>query len=304
MTILKVDKSKIAILDSEPLVSGSKNVYDVMILFSADWNGLSKVAAFECNGVVRYVMLYPLTSNSCTCQILPELLVYPGTLRFTVTGTKGEEVILPTIATTIGSIRKGSFDTTDTKPGCSNSKPDTNIAALIAKKGDELSVNGDKLELKSGGEVISSVELQNGSAATPPFMTLSEITIGGAGFFGEDFKPQAVHLKNVGFGLDLEHPLFYVESDLVYISNEPGKTLIYTLDNRIITLITNEFDEYVDAKTEIWKPTVTDPVVPPEVPDIKDVVYSKDIRNLLVLTPEEYAALTKTDSNTLYYILG
>ena len=96
---LFAEKNKLALLEREPVTSGSVNVYGAQFEFSEDWTGLDRTAVFEAAGVSREVRLYP----GGACVVPWEGLRVPGVrLRAGVYGKQGGEVVLPTVWADLG----------------------------------------------------------------------------------------------------------------------------------------------------------------------------------------------------------
>ena len=101
---LFAEKNKLALLEREPVTSGSVNVYGAQFEFSEDWTGLDRTAVFEAAGVSREVRLYP----GGACVVPWEVLRVPGVrLRAGVYGKQGGEVVLPTVWADLGVILEG-----------------------------------------------------------------------------------------------------------------------------------------------------------------------------------------------------
>lgn len=104
MFLANVTKNQISVESTEPITSGSVNVYLVRFLFSEEWDGLSKVAVFRTGETIINVLL----DDDCMCFIPWEVMVEYGTpIDFGVYGTVGTDVVLPTIWTTTAVILEG-----------------------------------------------------------------------------------------------------------------------------------------------------------------------------------------------------
>ena len=101
---LYADKVKLQLIDSEMITSGSVNVYDVLFQFSADWNGLAKTVVFCAGDTQKSVLLD--ADNHCTIP-WECLLENDRVLGVGVYGTQGDNLILPTIWESLGTIQTG-----------------------------------------------------------------------------------------------------------------------------------------------------------------------------------------------------
>lgn len=154
MFILYANKNQMAVRRREPVTSGSVNVCAARFEFSDDWAGLERVAVFKAGNESRSVVL----DEANACQVPWEVLTVPGVpLRAGVYGTRGGEVVLPTIWAGLGTILQG------VAPGEGAHPPTPDLwEQELAKKGDSLAYNGLKLSLVSGGKELSSVEIAGG----------------------------------------------------------------------------------------------------------------------------------------------
>lgn len=113
MFILSANKVCLNIEAREPVTSGSVNVYEVQFKFSADWDGLDRTAVFAAGEEQVSVVL----GSSNTCVIPWEALQSPRReLRAGVYGTKGGEVVLPTVWASLGTIREGCSPGEEAQP--------------------------------------------------------------------------------------------------------------------------------------------------------------------------------------------
>lgn len=174
MFILYADKTKLTVRKREPVTSGSVNVYPVRFGFSEDWDGLARTAIFRAGTESRAVLL-----EDDNKTIVPwEVLQKPGLELFCgVYGTADGHAVLPTIWASLGVILEGAFPGQEARPPT----PDLWEQAL-AKKGDNLSLEGKSLALRSGEAVLSTVELPAG---------------GGEGGTGEPGKDGATFIPSV-----------------------------------------------------------------------------------------------------------
>ena len=149
--ILYADKTRLALRQREPVTSGSVNVCQARFEFSEDWAGLTKTAVFEAGGESRSVLL----DGSGLCTIPWEVLAAPKReLRAGVYGTRGGDMVLPTVWANLGVILEGAAPAGELYPPT----PELWEQAL-AGKGDGLALDGQTLKLLSGEETLSQVEL-------------------------------------------------------------------------------------------------------------------------------------------------
>ena len=107
MFVLSATKNQLAVSQGEQITSGSVNVYPVKFIFSSDWDGMDRVAVFRVGNERTSVLL----TDEGECQIPWEAMqsndegkhLYAG-----VYGTIGGEVVLPTVWTSLGTIREGT----------------------------------------------------------------------------------------------------------------------------------------------------------------------------------------------------
>lgn len=148
---LYANKNRLTVRKDELVTSGSVNVYEVRFGFSPKWEGLERTAVFRAGE--RTVSVKPDLSGRC---VIPwEVLTTPGLrLEAGVYGTRGGDVVLPTVWASLGIIHTG------TVPG-ENAEPPTPELwrQELERKGDGLGLEGLKLRLLSGDKPLSEVEL-------------------------------------------------------------------------------------------------------------------------------------------------
>lgn len=155
MFILCANKNQLTMRKREPVTSGSVNVYEVRFEFSADWDGLERTAVFRCGAESRSVLL----DAGNTCTVPWEVLATPGRqLAAGVYGTRGGELVLPTVWAWLGMVLEG---VPAGGPGTQPPTPDV-WEQELARKGDALAYDGLNLSLKSGGKTLSSVQIAGG----------------------------------------------------------------------------------------------------------------------------------------------
>lgn len=148
---LYAEKNQLTVRRREPVTSGSVNVYPVRLQFSEDWDGLGKTAVFRAGDKTVSMAL----GESGECTIPWEALTVPRLrLEAGVYGTRGGEVVLPTVWADLGWIETGAAPGKDARPPT----PDL-WRQELDKKGDKLDLDGLRLRLMSGDRPLSEVEL-------------------------------------------------------------------------------------------------------------------------------------------------
>lgn len=169
MFLLRADKVKLSVREKEDITSGSVNVYQVRFEFSEDWNGLKKTAVFRSGLVSRSVRL-----NDDGETIIPwEVLESPGIyLHAGVYGEKNDNVVLPTVWVVLGMVLTGA------SPGESSKPPTPELwEQALSRKGDNLSLSGQTLNLRSGDRLLSSVDLPGGEEGVVPNIQATATTL-------------------------------------------------------------------------------------------------------------------------------
>lgn len=112
MFVLQVDKNKIKPSLRETLTSGSIGVYKCLFEFSMDWDELQKVAVFRAGET--YVTVDVDENNMVTIpwEVLttPDIDLYVGVRGYAGQDTEemDDDIVLPTIWLTLGTIRHGA----------------------------------------------------------------------------------------------------------------------------------------------------------------------------------------------------
>lgn len=151
MFILYANKNMLTLRKREPMTSGSVNAYEVRFEFSPDWEGLTRTAVFQAGSESRSILL----DESGACVVPWEVLAVPNVaLRAGVYGTKGGELVLPTVWENLGIIQEGVTVGESARPPT----PDLWEQAL-ARKADGLDLDGLTLKLLSGAKALDHVEL-------------------------------------------------------------------------------------------------------------------------------------------------
>lgn len=159
MFLLYANKNRLTVRQRETVTSGSVNVYTARFAFSPDWDGLARTAVFKAGTVSRSVLL----GESGECAVPWEVLTKPKIqLQAGVYGTKGGDVVLPTVWADLGTILEGVVTGTDAKPPT----PDL-WEQELDRKGDALDITpaGD-LGLYSGDKLLSAVPVPGGGGGS------------------------------------------------------------------------------------------------------------------------------------------
>lgn len=151
MFILYANKTQLTVRKREPMTSGSVNAYAARFEFSADWEGLKRTAVFTAGTETRSVLL----DESGVCVIPWEVLAKPNVaLRAGVYGSLAEEMVLPTIWASLGTILEG------VAPGEKARPPTPDLwEQLLAGKADGMELDGLTLSLLPGERTLVKVEL-------------------------------------------------------------------------------------------------------------------------------------------------
>lgn len=115
MFLVQVNKNQISIRQTEPMTTGSQNVYVMEFRFSDEWTTLEKTVVFQAqlsgsNQETREVnVIYNiLLDKSNRCMIPWEVLTTKNAnVRFGVFGTMDDNVILPTVWASAGTMLEG-----------------------------------------------------------------------------------------------------------------------------------------------------------------------------------------------------
>lgn len=105
MFILYAEKTRLSVQKSEPVTSGSVNVYPVRFQFSPDWDGMVPTAVFRADWKTYAVVL----DQNGECVIPWEALAKPRCrLEAGVYGARDGNVVLPTIWADLGTVLEGA----------------------------------------------------------------------------------------------------------------------------------------------------------------------------------------------------
>ncbi len=162
MFLLYADKNKLTVRQREPLTSGSVNVNTVKFEFSPDWEGLERTAVFRAaDGEPVSVLL----AAGDQCGIPWEVLSSHGQrISAGVCGTRGAELVLPTVWADLGAVQEGAC------PGEPSRPPTPELwEQALEKKGDALGyTEAGELGLYSGETLLSSVPVSGGGGGVVP----------------------------------------------------------------------------------------------------------------------------------------
>lgn len=161
MFCLYANKNKLTVRQREPATSGSIGVCTSCFEFSPDWDGMERTAVFKAGTQSRSVLL----DETNICQVPWEVLETPGVhLLAGIYGTRGGEVVLPTIWADLGVILEGAAVGEDAKPPT----PDL-WGQELDRKGDRLDyTETGELGLYAGDKLLSAVEVQGGGGGGVP----------------------------------------------------------------------------------------------------------------------------------------
>lgn len=155
MFLLRAERNKLAVLEREAVTSGSVNVYPVRFGFSEDWAGLEKTAVFRAGEKTISILL----DETGECVVPWEALAVPGRrLEAGVYGTRGTEVVLPTVWSDLGYIETGAAPGEEARP------PAPGLwQQELERKGDRLGyTEAGEMGLYSGDKLLSAVPVSGG----------------------------------------------------------------------------------------------------------------------------------------------
>ncbi len=155
MFALRASKVRLTVRKREPVTSGSVNVCEARFEFSPEWDGLTRTATFRAGGESRSVLL----DESGVCVVPWEVLTKPNVqLQAGVCGTRGGDIVLPTVWADLGTIHPGSAVGEKAGP----TTPDL-WQQELAGKGDELRYTEEgELGLYAGERLLSSAPVRGG----------------------------------------------------------------------------------------------------------------------------------------------
>lgn len=167
------DKNSLSVDRSELLTSGSLNVNFIQFTLSADWNDLSKVVCFRINGnapTPDAVMAVDSPLDDDLICVLPyAMTVYANVVvQIGIYGVDpvSQEVILPTIWATLGTVRQGVIPSENVDinppeiifPGGTGGLNEKQVLAIISKYMMEHPV--EYTDIKGVPEAITNRQLE------------------------------------------------------------------------------------------------------------------------------------------------
>lgn len=141
-------KVSLDVTQREIVTSGSVNVYQCQFQFDSAWDGLEKTAVFKAGDISISVLLDDLGACNIPWEVFQDA---KRTLYAGVYGTKNDNVVLPTIWASLGTIKEGANPGQDTQPPT----PDVYSQILqVAKDAEDVaqSVRDDADRGKFNGE--------------------------------------------------------------------------------------------------------------------------------------------------------
>lgn len=155
MFILQASKNKLAVLEREPVTSGSVNVYRARFEFSDDWEGLTRKAVFRAGKESRTVLLDETGACTVPWEVLAEYKPLTQ-LQAGVFGTQ-DDTVLPSAWASLGVILEGVTTGQDARPPTPGAWEQE-----LSRKGDKLWYDGLNLSLMSGDKPLSTVQIAGG----------------------------------------------------------------------------------------------------------------------------------------------
>lgn len=154
---VEVNGNQAGLVQREPITSGSVQAYLMEFSFSEEWSELDRVAVFKTTGDVIEVGL----DETNQCFIPWELMTDPDVkIQFGVYGSRGAEVVLPTIWVATDSILQGVVT------GVEGSEPTETLTGQLIKKIDDLDSRVDAIENGESGPGSPGKDGQDGFSPT------------------------------------------------------------------------------------------------------------------------------------------
>lgn len=107
---VQVDKTQLAVIDTEPTTSGSSQVYEIEFAFSPDWDGFKKTAVFMVEDERQQLVntIDVLLDQTNRCKIPHEMFqMYGYIVTVGVYGIKEKSHILPTVVVNLTEVIRG-----------------------------------------------------------------------------------------------------------------------------------------------------------------------------------------------------
>lgn len=182
MFCFNVTKNRIAMTESEVLVSGSSKIYDCAFEFSADWHGLISKVVFTVDADLSTTPLpvyYLYLDEHGMCHIPRGVLspVWDGyKILVGACGTRGDDTVLPTVWVSLGTLQPGASG----DPDVPSLRPDA-YKELIEKIGDlETLTTDDKTSLVNAiNELNAKIEQSCGESGDYELPIATDTTLGG-----------------------------------------------------------------------------------------------------------------------------
>lgn len=155
MFILQAEKNRLTVNERELITSGSVNIYPVRFTFSVDWEGLDRTATFRVGTESRSVRL----NADGECVIPWEVLTADSEgriLSIGVYGTRGDNLVLPTIWASGGTVQPGASAGEEAAP------PTPGLYDQIVAEFHEIAEE----TLKDAGNILSGAEVARNEAKT------------------------------------------------------------------------------------------------------------------------------------------
>lgn len=107
---VKVDKTQLSVIATEPTTSGSSQVYEIEFAFSPDWDGFQKTAVFMAEDDRQQLVnsIDVLLDQTDRCRIPHEMFeMYGYLVTVGVYGVKDDSHILPTVVVNLTEVIRG-----------------------------------------------------------------------------------------------------------------------------------------------------------------------------------------------------
>lgn len=172
MFVINVKGNIISVQETEPITSGSVNVYQCQFAFDDSWEGFFRSAVFRVGPMVRTVPL----NDEDSCELPWELLAKKNIglpVEVSVYGSKDETEILPTIWDKMGRVRSGSEPGEDAKEPTPTAYDQlTNLVRIYSDRVTEYrnvaeeSAQAASLSAQAAAEAVSGIDASVSAVAT------------------------------------------------------------------------------------------------------------------------------------------
>ena len=184
MFVINVKGNIISVQETEPITSGSVNVYRCRFAFDDSWEGFFRSAVFRVGPMVKTVPL----NDEDSCELPWELLAKKSIglpVEVSVYGSKDETEILPTIWDKMGRIRSGSEPGEDAKEPTPTAYDQlTNLVRIYSDRVTEYrevaeeSAQAASLSAQAAAEAVSGINASvSAAAASAASAKASETTV-------------------------------------------------------------------------------------------------------------------------------